>query len=207
MINTLKTLINLDLIYKENNFPNNKYFVNKQKLLSCKKCLHDSKESLRECKQSLQNIIEYNKDNNIENNIAENTKEFNSETNLLVKNNYIDNKHLQEKIDEVVEYMNCVFGTKFRSNSSGTKKHIKARLKEGYEFEAFKDVIDFKWQEWGKNPVKFSTGQMSNTYLRPSTLFGTKFEEYLQAAWMNEYKEINPVNSVEKSKDRSKLTF
>ena len=38
--------------------------------------------------------------------------------------------------------------------------------------EDFKKVIDIKVQEWGKN-------EKMNKYLRPETLFGTKFESYL----------------------------
>ena len=49
---------------------------------------------------------------------------------------------------------------------------IKARSNEGFEVEDFKRVIDNKVASWGKDP------KMSQ-YLRPNTLFGTKFEAYL----------------------------
>ena len=48
-------------------------------------------------------------------------------------------------------------------------------MNEGYTVEDFKTVIDKKFKSWGNDP------KMS-LYLRPSTLFGTRFGEYL-----NEY--------------------
>ena len=105
------------------------------------------------------------------------------------------------------KYFNDVCKTSFKSSSNNTRKVIKARLKEGYKFEDFKDVIDYKWLEWGIKPIRFSTGQMSDTYLRPSTLFGNHFEEYLQAAWKQEFRDKSSVKSEEKSNKRSKLSF
>lgn len=51
-------------------------------------------------------------------------------------------------------------------------KPILARLKEGYTLEDFKHVIDVKTADWKNNP-EFSK------YLRPETLFGSKFDSYL----------------------------
>lgn len=193
----LKKLIDSHLIIKETDFPSNKYYVNKDYIKS-----HGCKESLYECKQTLQN----NKYNNISNNIS---KDIDTKENSLEDTNtYIQNKEFQNSIDEIVRYMNSICGTHFKPSSASAKKHIKARLKEGYNFEDFKDVIDYKWQEWGKVPYKFSTGQMSDTYLRPSTLFSTNhFEEYLQAAWKMQFKEGTAVKSDERSNERSELKF
>ena len=202
VINTLKQLIEDKLIIKEKSFPNNKYYVNKNKLFGCKETLHS-------CKETLHNNIDNNIDISISKDIDINNSPVDININSLDKkenNKYIAEKELQNQIEEVVAYMNNVFNTRFKSKSNGTKKHIKARLKEGYKFSDFKDVIDFKWKEWGVNPVKFSTGQMSNTYLRPSTLFGNKFDEYLQASWLSEFN-TNKVESIEKSNNRSNLSF
>ena len=49
---------------------------------------------------------------------------------------------------------------------------INARLKEGFNYDDFKKVINNKTCEWKDN------AKMSR-YLRPETLFGTKFESYL----------------------------
>lgn len=73
---------------------------------------------------------------------------------------------------EIVEYLNKKAGTSFRSSSKDTQKHIRARFNDGYSIEDFKRVIDNKVSEW------INDTEMSQ-YLRPSTLFGTKFESYL----------------------------
>lgn len=74
-------------------------------------------------------------------------------------------------IKNIVEYLNQKCGTKFKPGSETTKKHIKARLNEGFALEDFKRVIDIKRESW--------TGTDYEKYLRPQTLFGTKFEGYL----------------------------
>lgn len=75
-------------------------------------------------------------------------------------------------IVEIVAYLNHVAGTSYRDSSKTTIKHINARLKEGYTVDDFKQVIDKKCFEWLKDKEWAK-------YLRPETLFGTKFESYL----------------------------
>lgn len=72
---------------------------------------------------------------------------------------------------EIVDYLNQKAGTSYRSNSKATQASIRARLAEGYTVEDFKRVIDNKCADW--------IGTQWEEYLRPSTLFGTKFENYL----------------------------
>ena len=48
-------------------------------------------------------------------------------------------------------------------------------MREGYTVEDFRRVIDHKASEWMED-------EKMREYLRPETLFGTKFEGYLQAA-------------------------
>lgn len=71
----------------------------------------------------------------------------------------------------VIDYLNEKANTKFRIVDSH-KKFIKARYNEGYKTEEFYKVIDNKVGSWINNP-KYSV------YLRPSTLFGNKFDDYL----------------------------
>ncbi|MEK1370190.1 hypothetical protein HC014_07250 [Limosilactobacillus fermentum] len=73
---------------------------------------------------------------------------------------------------EILDYLNGRIGTSYRASSKTTQRLIKARSNEGFEVEDFKRVIDNKVASWGKDP------KMSQ-YLRPNTLFGTKFEAYL----------------------------
>ena len=72
---------------------------------------------------------------------------------------------------EIVDYLNQMAGTSYSSNSKATQAIIRARLAEGYTVEDFKRVIDNKCTDW--------IGTQWEEYLRPSTLFGTKFENYL----------------------------
>ena len=73
---------------------------------------------------------------------------------------------------EVVDYLNQRTGRCFRPTTKVTAKHISARIAEGYRIEDFKRVIDLKSAQWESDP------NMSR-YLRPETLFGPKFESYL----------------------------
>jgi uncharacterized phage protein (TIGR02220 family) len=73
---------------------------------------------------------------------------------------------------QIINYLNEKAGTSFKSTTKSTKEHISGRVREGFTLEQFKTVIDKKCAEWKDNP------NMSQ-YLRPQTLFGTKFESYL----------------------------
>lgn len=71
----------------------------------------------------------------------------------------------------IIDYLNNKCGTRYRANTPNTQKHINARFTEGYTEEDFYAVIDKKYDEWA--------GSEQERYLRPDTLFGTKFESYL----------------------------
>lgn len=76
-----------------------------------------------------------------------------------------------QPVTEIVDYMNQKLGTHYKPKSQSTQKHIVARLKEGYSVEDFRKVIDKKCAQW--------MGSSMAKYLRPETLFGSKFEGYL----------------------------
>lgn len=82
-----------------------------------------------------------------------------------------------EMVKTVISYLNKRAGTAYKASSEKTKKLIRARLQEGFGEEDFRTVIDNKVEEWGK-PPKPGAKDM-RPYLRPETLFGTKFEAYL----------------------------
>lgn len=73
---------------------------------------------------------------------------------------------------EIVDYLNKLVGTHYLATTSKTRKLIKARFNEGFTAQDFKIVIDKKTAEW------LHSDKMVQ-YLRPDTLFGTKFESYL----------------------------
>lgn len=73
---------------------------------------------------------------------------------------------------EVVDYLNEKLGTQYKSTTNKTQSLIRARVNEGFTLDDFKKVIDNMVSQW-QNDNKMSK------YLRPETLFGTKFEGYL----------------------------
>lgn len=73
----------------------------------------------------------------------------------------------------IIDYLNSRAGTHYLSSTKPTQKHINARLEEGFTIDDFKTVIDKKCNEW--------LGTEFEKFLRPQTLFGTKFESYLNA--------------------------
>lgn len=72
----------------------------------------------------------------------------------------------------IVQYLNQMAGTNYRHTTKKTQQLIKARFQEGFTEDDFKIVIDKKVREWVQD-------QRFSKYLRPETLFGTKFESYL----------------------------
>ena len=75
-------------------------------------------------------------------------------------------------VKEIVEYLNSAIGSHYKTNVDKTRSFIRARLREGFTVDDFKTVIDKKARAW------LGDGQMQK-FLRPETLFGTKFESYL----------------------------
>ena len=70
-----------------------------------------------------------------------------------------------------IAYLNQVANKRYKFVDK-TKRLLLARFKEGYTLEDFKQVIDIKTAEWKDSP-EFSK------YLRLETLFGSKFDGYL----------------------------
>lgn len=85
----------------------------------------------------------------------------------------------------IIDYLNQKLNTRYRYDNTKTQAHIKARFNEGFIVDDFYKVIDTKYNEW------FGTEQA--IYLRPETLFGTKFESYLNQTVVEK--------GIEKSKD------
>ena len=90
-----------------------------------------------------------------------------------------------ENIITVINYLNKQGNFSFKQNAEKNKKPIRARLNEDYKLEDFITVINYKIETWGKD-------QKMKDYIRPETIFGTKFESYLMAAKSNK---ITPMNN------------
>jgi uncharacterized phage protein (TIGR02220 family) len=73
----------------------------------------------------------------------------------------------------VLNLMNSILFTRFGATEKNLR-FVNGRLSEGFKLEDFKKVFEVKRNEWdGTDMAK---------YLRPSTLLGTKFDEYLSQA-------------------------
>lgn len=84
-----------------------------------------------------------------------------------------ENEQTNNTCTEVIEYLNMKAQTRYRASTPKTKQLIRARLSEGFILDDFKIVIDNKCADW--------KGTEWEKFLRPETLFGTKFEGYLNA--------------------------
>lgn len=103
---------------------------------------------------------------------------YNNTSNEYYKNNnnveQVD-EPISDTINEIISFLNEKAKSSYRSSTPKTRQLIGARLKEKFVLEDFKKVIEFKCQQW-LNDAKMSA------YIRPETLFGTKFESYLNEA-------------------------
>ncbi len=77
-----------------------------------------------------------------------------------------------KKVVEIINYLNKKSHKNFRPTTVKTINFIKARFNEKFNVDDFKKVIDVKTEQW-LNKKEFSG------FLRPLTLFGNKFESYL----------------------------
>ena len=94
----------------------------------------------------------------------------------------VESDHIPYK--EIVDYLNQRCGTSYRHTTRKTRDLIRARWKEGFKLDDFYIVIDKKAAEWQNDP------KMSK-YLRPETLFGPKFEGYLNQPVRRTLADIN----------------
>ena len=101
-------------------------------------------------------------------------EDININDSLSLKNN---------KYKDIIDYLNEKSKKHFRVVTQ-TKKLIDVRLKEGFLIDDFYRVIDNQCSKWLNDP------KMSD-YLRPQTLFGTKFESYLNATKVKKFDIMN----------------
>ena len=90
---------------------------------------------------------------------------------------------------EIIDYFNEKLGTRYKSTTNKNKELIKARLNEGFTVGDFKTVIDNKILDW--------KGSDMEKYLRPVTLFGTKFDSYLNTKIIKRTQEGHIVDASE----------
>lgn len=99
----------------------------------------------------------------------------NSKCNLnSIINNCFPKNHeeiITKPYKQIIDHLNKIAGTHYKYTSKKTQDKIKARLNEGFTLDDFIVVIDKKFWEW--------KGTDFEQYMRPETLFGNKFESYL----------------------------
>lgn len=71
----------------------------------------------------------------------------------------------------IIDHLNEQTGKRFRHTTKITRSLIQARWNEGNRADDFFRVIDIKSAQWRNTP--------HDKYLRPETLFGPKFESYV----------------------------
>lgn len=123
------------------------------------------------------------KDNNKDNNKASKINGLGSEMDNKKDKNKDNKKDTTSKYNNpniesinniyssIIDYLNGKAGTSYRSSGKKTRGLINARINDGFKEEDFKKVIDIKVKDW--------LGTEWQKFLRPETLFGPKFEGYL----------------------------
>ena len=109
----------------------------------------------------------------------------NSDVTKCNTNKEKDKQEDKQEDKQIIDYLNIKANTRYKHNTDKTTSLINARINEGFTIDDFKKVIDIKCGEWLNDKTM-------NKYLRPITLFGTKFESYL-----------NQIRSVELKEDGS----
>lgn len=121
-------------------------------------------------------------DNSVNTPIDANVKENNTSINNTSINNInridiLSGDPTSYPYRDVIDYLNEQTGKQYKSTTKKNQTVIRARSDEGFNLDDFKKVIDNKVAEW--------KGTDMEKYLRPETLFGTKFEGYLNQQQSN----------------------
>ena len=112
--------------------------------------------------------------NGVAQNEQTNTRDYSEITTEITtdNNSRAEPDSVADKTKTIVDYLNGKTDSHYKATTPKTKQLVQARLKEGFSVDDFKTVIDKKTATW------LNDNKM-NKYLRPLTLFGTKFEDYL----------------------------
>lgn len=105
---------------------------------------------------------------NIINNL--NNKELNNNKEIY-KESWECDEYVKHLTKALIEYLNEKVNRAFKSNNPKTTSLVRARLRDGFKETDFINVIETKSEEWLDTEME--------KYLRPDTLFGTKFENYV----------------------------
>ena len=161
------------------------YYTNEQLMID----LNSSEKTIIKVKKELREVgllEEVRQGNNLPNRIyisqvdgaVENTVlELEKVQKNKIDINDTDNNNIKSICQEVITYLNQVTKKNFNKNTASHHKYIKARLKEGYKLKDFKHVVNVMAATW--------MGTDYERYLQPQTLFGNKFDSYLNRSMPN----------------------
>ena len=161
------------------------YYTNEQLMID----LNSSEKTIIKVKKELREVgllEEIRQGNNLPNRIyisqvdgaVENTVlELEKVQTNKIDINDTDNNNIKSFCQEVITYLNQVTKKNFNKDTASHHKYIKARLKEGYELKDFEHVINVMAATW--------MGTDYERYLQPQTLFGNKFDSYLNRSMPN----------------------
>ncbi|EOR20194.1 hypothetical protein A500_18192 [Clostridium sartagoforme AAU1] len=141
----------------------------------------------------------YENDNGVSTEMSKgSTLKCSTKTNLLNNSSTIDTNIYKYKreVNEILEYLNSKLGTRYKENNKITIMLINNKLEEGYSVDDFKIVVDKKVKTWKDTEFE--------QYLNPKTLFGDKFEIYLN---QNIIKQDKNNKSYENYREPKKLRF
>ena len=125
--------------------------------------------------ETVRRIIEEYEEKNgalLYSNEKDNENENDNENEVSYHDTYNDS--FKEQLSQIISYLNEKTGSMYKTTTKKTQSCVKARLAEGFTVDDFKTVIDKKCAEWIGD-------EKMEKFLRPETLFGTKFEGYLNA--------------------------
>lgn len=135
--------------------------------------------------QGSQNYSDSKYDNTYDNKSTSNKQQIDTNN----KDNNLNNEKNEELYLRIVTKLNKTSNKNYRSNALKTMELIDARLNDGFKEEDFYKVIDNKCKDW------LNDSRM-NKYLRPETLFGNKFENYLNESTTTNTSEIISSNKI-----------
>ena len=133
-----------------------------------------------ECLTNIDKEININKDlNNNKSEIVEienkkdNNKEISSSTSTILK--------------DVLNLFNEYEGyERYHANNEQDTVEILDKVNKGYDFEEFKKVFKKKLSEWG-------CSEKMKSFIRPKTLYGSRFEQYLKESEIKEVDELEDI--------------
>lgn len=125
--------------------------------------------------------------NGVAQNEQTNTRDYSEITTEITtdNNSRAEPDGVADKTKTIIDYLNEKTDSHYKATTPKTKQLVQARLKEGFTVDDFKTVIDKKTATW------LNDNKM-NKYLRPLTLFGTKFEDYLNEKVKGQPDKNNP---------------